>query len=82
MIWYGIEPAVAADERHRREWRQRGRQHHRAGTGPAAAMRCRKCFVQIDVHRIDAEIAKFTPDLPAVYTNDFVKAALQKHPLK
>ena len=31
---------------------------------------------------IDAEIAKFTPDLPAVYTNDFVKAALQKHPLK
>ena len=31
---------------------------------------------------IDPEIAKFTPDLQAVYTNDFVKAALAKHPLK
>jgi NitT/TauT family transport system substrate-binding protein len=31
---------------------------------------------------IDAEIAKFKPDLPAVYTNAMVKAALVRFPIK
>ena len=31
---------------------------------------------------IDPEIAKFTPDLQAVYTNEFVKAALVRYPIK
>jgi len=31
---------------------------------------------------IDPEIAKFTPDLMAVYTNDLAKAALVRYPIK
>ena len=44
--------------RHRHERRQRRRQRHRTRTRPAAAMRRRERLVQIDVHGIDAEIAR------------------------
>ena len=49
---------VMHDERQRHEGRQRFRQHHRPRARAAAAMRRRKSFVQIDMHRIDAEIGR------------------------
>src|SRR3546814_15146114 len=44
-------------ERQWREGRQRFRQHDRPRAGAAANVRGRKGLVQIDVHRIDAEVA-------------------------
>ena len=46
------------DERHRRERRQRLGQHHRTGTRTAAAMRRREGLVEVDVHGVDAEVAR------------------------
>ena len=46
------------DERQRREGAERLREHHWPRTRPAAAMRSREGLVQVDVHRIDAEIAR------------------------
>src|SRR3546814_2648383 len=43
--------------------RKRRRQHHRPRSRPAAAMRGREGLVQVDVHRIDAQVAgTHTPD--------------------
>jgi hypothetical protein len=44
-------------ERQRPEGRQRLGQHHRARSRPAAAVRGREGLVQVDVHRVDAEVA-------------------------
>jgi hypothetical protein len=49
------------DEGHRRVRRQRIGEDGRAGTRPAAAMRRREGLVQVDVHRIDAEITRAHP---------------------
>ena len=46
------------DERQRRERRQRLAKHHRPRAGPAAAVRGREGLVQVDVHRVDAEVAR------------------------
>ena len=50
--------AVPNDERHRGVRREARRQHYRPGARSAAAMRGRERLVQVDVHRIDAEIAR------------------------
>ena len=53
------KPRLAVhDQRQRREGRERRRQHHRARAGAAAAVRRRERLVQVDVHRVDAEIAR------------------------
>ena len=49
---------VVHEQRQRRKRRQRRRQHHRACAGPAAAMRRREGLVQVDMHGVDAEIAR------------------------
>ncbi len=53
-----FELAPLADEGHRREGRQRFGQHHRARTRTTAAMRGGEGLVQVDVHGVDAEIAR------------------------
>ena len=40
------------------ERRERLRQHHRPGARPAAAVRRREGLVQVDVHGVDAEVAR------------------------
>jgi len=47
------------------QWREGGqgfRQNHRPGTRTAAAVGRGECFVQIDVHTVDAQVAR--PDAP------------------
>ena len=50
--------AIVQQQRQRRERRQRRGQHHGPGARPAAAMRRREGLVQVDVHGVDAEIAR------------------------
>ena len=50
--------AGLADEGDGREGRERFRQHHRTGTGTAAAVGGREGLVEVDVHGVDAEIAR------------------------
>ena len=52
---------IARGEGQRPERAERLRQHRRPGPRPAATMRRAERFVQVDVHRIDTEIAR--PDL-------------------
>ncbi len=47
-----------ADERHRRERSKCFRQHNRTGAGTAAAMGRREGLVEVDVHGVDAEVAR------------------------
>src|SRR3546814_1881042 len=53
-----IALALLLDEGERRERRQRGGEDHRAGAGSAAAMRSGEGLVEVDVHRVDAEVAR------------------------
>ena len=53
--------AVVDDEGQRRIGRQRLRQHHRAGARAAPAVRRREGLVQVDVHGVDAEVARPHP---------------------
>ena len=55
-----LEAAVGifGDERQRAEGRERFRQHDRARTRAAAAVRGREGLVEVDVHRVDAEVAR------------------------
>src|SRR5512146_3242223 len=54
-----IERAVALDQpRQRREAREAWRQRDRPAAGPAAAMRRREGLVEIEMHAVDAEIAR------------------------
>ncbi len=48
---------LPAQERHRRERRKPGRKDDRSRPRSAAAMRSREGLVEIDMHRVDAEIA-------------------------
>ena len=48
---------IARGERQRAEGRERFRQDHRPRARAAAAMRRREGLVQVDVHRVDAEVA-------------------------
>ena len=49
---------VMHQQRQRREGRQTLRQHYRTGAGATAAMRRRESLVQVDVHGVDAQIAR------------------------
>ncbi len=53
------QPTGVADEvGHRHERRERGGEHHGTRARSAAAVRRREGLVQVEVHRVDAEIAR------------------------
>ena len=49
---------IDLDKRKRRKWRECFGKHNRPGTRTATAMRGGKGFVQVDMHRIDAQIPR------------------------
>ena len=58
MLDVAPSAALGDEIRHRHEGRERGRERHRAGAWPAAAVRRREGLVQVEVHGVDAEIAR------------------------
>ena len=57
LLDQGEMVALLLDEGKRRERGQRLGEDHRPGARAAAAMRGREGLVEVDVHRVDAEVA-------------------------